>query len=375
VKYSSNPSATPDIAEWTMEISSSWIKSKTYSETITGLKPRTTYYFWIRARDENATNWSVWSDTKSAVASSFIYSGQTAGAENTTAIAWGDYDNDGDLDIVVGNYSQNNPIYRNNGDGTFSDTGQTAGAENTTAIAWGDYDNDGDLDIVVGDYGGNNLIYKSLEADFGNANSSPTAPSSGFSSHYSSTTGKLELRWADGTDTNPGATSAKGLYYNIRIATEPISDNLKKWIISPSTGAGVGSMDDHTFGNYPHGFCVASSTQPGFNLKLKIENTTYYWQVRTIDTGLRSSSWSTQQSTYVPNEPPTVPDLISPINGTTTNQVTLTFDWSDSTDTISGVSNYELQLATSTDFTTVSYSSAPTISQCLNLSISESLYW
>jgi len=59
VKYSSNPSATPDIAEWTMEISSSWIKSKTYSETITGLKPRTTYYFWIRARDENATNWSV----------------------------------------------------------------------------------------------------------------------------------------------------------------------------------------------------------------------------------------------------------------------------------------------------------------------------
>ena len=41
--------------------------------------------------------------------------------------AWGDYDNDGDLDIVaVGTY-QPHALYRNNGDGTFTNTAVQAG--------------------------------------------------------------------------------------------------------------------------------------------------------------------------------------------------------------------------------------------------------
>jgi len=68
--------------------------------------------------------------------------------------AWGDYDNDGNLDLLLSGFY--NPgritnIYRNNGDGTFTeqtDTGLT-GVSHSSSI-WGDYDSDGDLDVFIG---------------------------------------------------------------------------------------------------------------------------------------------------------------------------------------------------------------------------------
>jgi len=66
--------------------------------------------------------------------------------------AWGDYDNDGYPDIYVGNEFGTNALYRNNRDGTFTDVARAAGAEDRGAamgVAWGDYDNDGDQDLFV----------------------------------------------------------------------------------------------------------------------------------------------------------------------------------------------------------------------------------
>ncbi len=66
----------------------------------------------------------------------------------------GDYDNDGDSDIYVTNYGRNT-LYRNNGDGTFTDMTEQAAVGNNL---WGvgatffDYDKDGDLDLYVGNY-------------------------------------------------------------------------------------------------------------------------------------------------------------------------------------------------------------------------------
>ena len=68
---------------------------------------------------------------------------------------WGDYDNDGDPDLYVSNYADENRLYRNNGDGTFSDVASELGLaeplESFPTWFW-DYDNDGWLDIFVAGY-------------------------------------------------------------------------------------------------------------------------------------------------------------------------------------------------------------------------------
>ena len=68
------------------------------------------------------------------------------------SVAWGDYDNDGDLDIVLSGYSASGDItkvYRNEGDGIFTDIQANLLCVWFAAVAWGDYDNDQDLDILL----------------------------------------------------------------------------------------------------------------------------------------------------------------------------------------------------------------------------------
>lgn len=70
------------------------------------------------------------------------------------AVTMADYDNDGDQDIYVANFGPN-VLYRNNGDGTFTDVTAEAGVGDprwATGAAFADYDGDGDLDLYVGNY-------------------------------------------------------------------------------------------------------------------------------------------------------------------------------------------------------------------------------
>ena len=89
-----------------------------------------------------------------------------------SSVAWGDYDNDGDLDILMNgatganpNYNPVSKVYNNDGNGNFSEpTGISLTALYNGSVKWGDYDNDGDLDILMtgrnASYIGSTLIYK-----------------------------------------------------------------------------------------------------------------------------------------------------------------------------------------------------------------------
>jgi enediyne biosynthesis protein E4 len=70
-------------------------------------------------------------------------------------VAVGDYDNDGFPDLFVLGYGRC-ILFHNNGDGTFTDVTAKAGVENSgrwgSSAAWFDYDNDGWLDLVIANY-------------------------------------------------------------------------------------------------------------------------------------------------------------------------------------------------------------------------------
>ncbi|MCD6166249.1 hypothetical protein J7K19_06045, partial [bacterium] len=83
-----------------------------------------------------------------------------------------------------------------------------------------------------------------------------------------------------------------------------------------------------------------------YTVSTALADATYYWRVRARYTGGNWSNWSSVWKFTVDTTGPMAPNLISPANGTATNQNTPTFDWSD----VSGAVEYQIQVAGNNTF-------------------------
>jgi hypothetical protein len=198
----------------------------------------------------------------------------------------GDINNDGLIDLIIAGFNTSDnfvKFYINNGSrfvdrGNYSIMPINNGATLEGQLSLFDYDNDGDLDLATS---GNSLatVYDN-NVSLITSNSQPSAPTS-FTDSYSD--GKFILSWNNGSD---DLTPQLGLYYNLRVGTTIGGNN----IISGKYG---GSS------NPTQGYLGNMMQSKEYNLS--VTEQTYYWQVQTIDSGLISSGWSTVQ-TYEPND-------------------------------------------------------------------------
>ena len=121
-----------------------------------------------------------------------------------SSVAWGDYDNDGNLDILLTGLDSGVPIakvYQNTGShgapsgGGFNEVYTVTGVY-ASSVAWGDYDNDGDLDILLTGRGSGVSISKVYQ----NTGSHGSPPGGGFSEVYAGSltgVGNGSVAWGD----------------------------------------------------------------------------------------------------------------------------------------------------------------------------------
>src|SRR6185369_15415790 len=92
------------------------------------------------------------------------------------AMAWGDYNNDGNLDILLIGVSSSSGqstvsyLYHNDGGGTFHLATALIPSDGSTSVSWADYDNDGRLDVVSGSLlyhneGGGKFVFRAGETN------------------------------------------------------------------------------------------------------------------------------------------------------------------------------------------------------------------
>lgn len=88
----------------------------------------------------------------------------------TQTASWADVNNDGFLDVFIGNENHPCELFLNNGDGTFTEHASEFGLGNITefvkGVVWGDINNDGWMDLYISILGGKNRLYKNDGGSF-----------------------------------------------------------------------------------------------------------------------------------------------------------------------------------------------------------------
>jgi hypothetical protein len=222
----------------------------------------------------------VWRNT----AGNFANSGSLIQGSTYSSAVWGDYDNDGRPDIAAGGATGSvgfAAIYHNDA-GSFSDI--SAGLPNLfrAALAWGDYDNDGDLDLLAAgsdDQGSLFPIHRVYRCSGVAPNNPPGAPTN---LSVTANTTTVTFHWNASTDAQ-GAPL--GLSYNLWAGTAPGTAN----VMSPMANLANGYRRVARVGNVGqnHQWTLARGSFAGDQV---------YWGVQAIDQAFAGSAFATGPS-------------------------------------------------------------------------------
>ena len=209
---------------------------------------------------------------------------------------WGDYDNDGDLDILLSGSEQNSrlgsqpvhttTIYKNSR-GVFEPTNNILlDSLSDCSGAWGDYDNDSDLDIIIAGHDNISEVTRVYNNQCEIINNLPVEPEGLTTTvDINHETDWVVFVWKPSIDNE---TLQNGLTYSLRVGTT--SGGCE--IMSPNSNTRNGLVTFPSFGNV------------GYNKRWYIRGLQpgkYYWSVQCIDNIFKGSSFAPEQSFTVTN--------------------------------------------------------------------------
>lgn len=193
------------------------------------------------------------------------------------AVAWGDFDNDGMLGICHAGIIRGSPheqILRNVGDGTFTPAFLGDSDYGAGSVAWGDFDNDGRLDLIITGLRGPEVseVWRNLGAPSNTAPSSPSGLSATASGNG------VVLSWGAASDTE---TPALGLTYNVRVGTTPGGCD----VLSPHSDSATGFRRVAAMGN---------AQMRRFTILTNLASGCYYWSVQAVDTAFSGGPFAVE---------------------------------------------------------------------------------